>query len=244
MAYKFIPRLLITQNIKIGENILIKDEQHHYIFNVLKKQKNDVVLIFNGQSDEYESTITEVSKKNSVLTANKITKTFKQPQQINLYISPIHKDKYKLAIEKSIELGATNITPVICQRTNVKPIPNEKINAIITMATQQCERLDIANYNNPITFNEFIEEKQNKSNEFTIICSENKDGENIRNLYNKNINSDIINILIGPEGGFDKQEFEVYKNIETIHKASLGPLILRAETAAIVAISTIASIFW
>lgn len=244
MAYKFIPRLYLTQKINIGENILIENEQHHYISNVLKKQKNDKILIFNNKSDEFLSEIVEISKKILIIKPTNITKKYVEKQQIHLYLSPIHKDKFKLSIEKATELGITSITPVICTRTNAKPYKTEKINATIIMAAQQCERLDIPKYNKEISFDQFIEQKQKCDNEFTIICSENKDGLNIRNIYNNTNNNDIINILIGPEGGFCEAECEKYLSSKNIHIASLGSLILRAETAACVAVAIISSIFW
>ncbi len=195
----------------------------------MRAKVGKMIRLFNEKDGEFICEISEVSKKDVILTIIESTRQSDSEtiRNINLYIAPIRNTRMTTLIEKAVELGVKSITPVITEHTVHRDLNNERINTIITEATEQSERLSRATLNDPITFDELL----NRKEELYYADERPEHGTKILDL--KNVTA--ANILVGPEGGFSENEFEQLKSSDATG-ITLGDTILRSETATIKAI--------
>jgi 16S rRNA (uracil1498-N3)-methyltransferase len=197
----------------------------------MRLKDGDIIRIFNGQDGEFTGLLSQTSKKSVSLIS--LTKIYEQPievRKIHLYFAPIKKDRLPYLIEKSVELGVTDLHPIITERTENRHLNLEKLDRYIIEASEQCERMNVPKLHPSITLM--------KSNFITptYAAVEREDG---LPLFQPKDNSDL-GIIIGPEGGWTQLEKTILQTHPSIIPTSLGSRILRAETAAVFMISRIA----
>ena len=228
-----LKRLFIKTEIKEQSLINLSLMNSHYISNVLRIREKQKLSIFNGKQGEWEGIITYLNnKKCSVLIEKQIKKQEKE-DILNIIYTPIKGNRNYYLIEKITELGISNIYPIITERSVIKKFNFKKANNCAVAAAQQSGRLsvprifEIKNLKNLFTI-------WNKKNQI-IFCDETEKKKTFNNFLTlkKNINT----ILIGPEGGFSSKEKDFLKNFNFVSGISLGKRILRADTAAISALT-------
>ena len=156
-----IQRLYISQNLE-NKNIYITDEDFHYLKNVIRLKVDDEILLFNEKNGEYLSRVSEITKKQIVITPIKQTRT-PESEKLNdteLIFSPIRHNRQDLIVEKTTELGIKILSPVITAYTNNKNLNIERLNTIAKEATEQSRRLSKPIINNLETFTEKIAKLQ------------------------------------------------------------------------------------
>ena len=225
------PRLYVCDDLAENTGLVLDTDQMHYLKNVLRKQPGDHVRIFNTRDGEWIATIETLGKKEGTL---KTTEQFKpQPKDetpLNLLFAPIKKKNMDFLIEKAVELGVTDLTPVITTRTQNNKINEERMQVRMTEASEQCERLTIPNFHKPQTLEQLL---QNWEAETTIHwCAERLDNTKMLSEC-----AEAAAFLIGPEGGFDDSETAKLQSTPFIQPIDLGEQILRAETAGIFCLS-------
>ena len=237
-------RLFVKQEkLTNGEKIKISQGDFDYIVKVLRKKTDDELFIFNGIDGEFRAIISEIGKRNLTLTiAEKIADLQKSPN-ITLAFAPVKNARVDFIAAKATELGVSKFQPIITTRTIVNKINNDRFAANIKEACEQCERNDFAEISEIKKLNKFLEE--DSSNKLFILCDESGKGIQAKELFPKLITSgecskdkEIV-ILIGPEGGFAPEEFEKMSNLKNLHSMSLGPRILRADTAMMSALTLV-----
>lgn len=230
--YVKLSRLYVTADLKAGTGIAVDDKQAHYLRNVLRKETGDTVRLFNGRDGEWLAALQDVSKK-GVLAAPKeqIRKQPASTRSIHLLFAPLKKDRLDMLIEKSVELGVTHFHPVITARTENRNLNHDRITAQIIEAAEQCERMDVP---------ALLPEAPLKQK-----LSQWKDGP-IQWAYERSdaallttSDSKTAAFLIGPAGGFDENEAEMLASHESVKSISLGEIIYRAETAALVCLASL-----
>jgi 16S rRNA (uracil1498-N3)-methyltransferase len=226
-----------------GENLHITNEDVNHIYRVLRLNKGDIILVSDGEGREYISKIIDISKQTVVC---EIVETYdnlsEPPVKITLYQGLPKAQKMELIIQKGVEIGVCRIQPIITQRvvvkTEGKDISNklERWRKISEEAAKQSNRGVIPEVLEPITFDEAIEEFKNL--DLSIVPYEKEKSNGLKRILLDNSSAKNIGIIIGPEGGFD--EFEIEKCIKNgIIPVTLGPRILRTETAGIAVSSMI-----
>jgi len=229
-----MPRLFIQNILSLGKTIALTKEQSHYIRNVLRLTMGDFIRVFNGKDGEFLSSLTKSDKMCEITVQNLL-----KPQTISkgpwLFFSPIKKDRLSFLIEKAVELGVQKLIPVITERTIVRTFNIEKAHLSIIEASEQCERLDVPEILPFITLKDIF--KTLKEPQRLYFCKPRSDAPPLRSL---SISPDS-GILIGPEGGFADTEIAFLESSPQTQAVSLGDRILRAETAAIYALSQISS---
>ena len=232
LTYSPSIRLYVNFPLKKEANITLQDKQAHYLFNVMRLKIGRKFLVFNGTDGEFEAEI--INKLNNKIKCKLTRKTREQPEEprLNLIFSLVKKDRVFNIIEKCTELGVSNFQPIISERTQNKNFRLERFQLNAVEASEQTNRLTIPRINKVQKLSEVIE-GWNK-NDTIIFCNENG-GKPIVDILN-NI-SRPLSILIGPEGGFSKKELEYFVNFDFIKSVSLGPRILRADTAAIASVT-------
>ncbi|MES2677015.1 MAG: 16S rRNA (uracil(1498)-N(3))-methyltransferase [Pseudomonadota bacterium] len=236
---KHIRLFIKSAPIKPNCRIEINDNDFNYLINVMRKKIGDELLVFNGADGEWLVKIIQINKKNCVLQIGDQTKTQYFPPQITLAFAPVKNARIDFIAAKATELGIVKFQPILTQHTIVDKINQERFQANIKEAAEQCERLDLPKIFAPIKLGSFL--KTLKENQILILADESGSGKKASEVLSKikfSSEKEII-ILIGPEGGFSKTEFENFDQINNLHKITLGSRILRADTAMICAITLV-----
>ena len=224
------PRLYSDGNLEAKATAKLDEAQAHYLKNVLRRKTGDKIRVFNGRDGEFLAEITGIGKKKADLAV--LEQTRRQPApaaRIHLLFAPIKKDRMDFLIEKAVELGVTDFHPVLTARTVVRKINAQRLRAQVTEAAEQCERMEIPVLH-PLAA---LEDKiASWKADFPVFwCRERGESPHISAFSAEN-----WAFLIGPEGGFDDGEFKFLGSRPDIQPLSLGETLLRAETAAALAL--------
>ena len=211
-----------------------KEESKH-IVKVLRKKEGDPLYITNGKGFLFTCTIDIADLKNCLVSINKAAKQNKRGYQIHIAIAPTKmNDRMEWFLEKAVEIGIDEITPIICDNSERKVIKPERFEKIILSATKQSLQYYLPQLNKLKSFKEFVS-LQNNSQKFIAHCEK----QDKRELFTEIKPDNNYTVLIGPEGDFSTKEIELaLKNNFT--PVSLGNTRLRTETAGIVACHTVA----
>ena len=224
-----LTRLYVEEALNEGETFELPKEQAHYLRNVLRKGEGDAVRLFNGESGEWLAEIESVTKRAAELI---VKEQLREPQacpDITLCFAPVRKHRTAFIIEKATELGVRTLQPVITARTQFPKFNVGKARLQAIEAAEQTERLDIPLIAEPQRL-EALMEDWNETHTL-IFADETGDAFPAANAL-KTLQGPAA-ILIGPEGGFTPQERELLRGQSFVKPVSLGPRILRADTAAL-----------
>ncbi len=227
-------RLYIKEELSLNKTLVLSEEQTHYLKNVVKYTSKDTLNCFDNKNGEFTCQVVEETKKNLKIVILKKIKNYVQCPDIWLLFAPLKKDNTDFVIEKATELGIRRITPTITQYTNTTHIKLERYIAQSIEASEQCRRTDLPQISTPQTLKDILTTWP--TGRTLYFMDETLQSQPFFNLI-KNSTHDKVAILIGPEGGFSKEELTLLRNCPFTQGATLGPRILRAETAAIAALS-------
>ena len=225
-------RLFVDHTLGEAQSVPLNKDQAHYIFSVMRKSIGETILIFDGNNGEWEASIEEISKKSGVLFCIKQTKPQIMPPDLWLFFSPLKKVRTDFIVEKATELGVAKIIPVQTEHTNADRIKLSRLNAHAIEAAEQCGGTYIPKIEELQKINEVLEHFP--PDRRLLFCDEKLQASEL-NL--ENLKKGKWAILIGPEGGFSELERNYIKGLKFTFSISLGPRILRADTAAVTAIS-------
>jgi 16S rRNA (uracil1498-N3)-methyltransferase len=227
-------RLYTEHKLYQDNNLQLSKEHAHYLYNVMRQKAGSYITLFNGIDGQWSGRIESIDKKTVFITITDKTKDQKNAPDLWLCFAPVKNAPLSNLVQKATELGVSRLQPVITGHTVVNKVNLERLLLIATEAAEQSHRLDIPTINQPVKFDQLISGWDEER--IMILCDESGSGSPLVEIL-RNTNADKHAIIIGPEGGFSKSEFEIMKNKPYIMAASLGPRILRADTAAIAAIS-------
>lgn len=232
-AHWKLPRLYVAQKIDTSKTITLDKEQTHYLKNVMRRNAGDAIRIFDGQSGEFLTTIQTITKKETTLTIeNQIKRQPTTSHRTHLLFTPLAKNRMDMVIEKSIELGVTDLHPILTNRTEHRKINTARIQNQIIEASEQCERLTLPTLRPLSALNTALADWQHTP--AIQWCCE-RDAIPRQPLGHCTDTNQAF--LIGPAGGFDDQEFQYIKSLQVVTPISLGKDILRAETASLLTLS-------
>lgn len=200
----------------------------------MRQETGAPVRVFNGHDGEWLGVLEEVSKKNVIARVLHQTVEQKSCPDIVVLASPVKKDCFDIMLEKAGELGAAAFTPVMCERTVIGRVNTDRLRLIATEAAEQSERLEVMTVFDPVSLKDLL--KSWDKNRKLVFCIERSDAQNIMNVLPA-LRGQPLALLTGPEGGFSPAETELIMSCNFVVPVSLGPRILRAETAMIAALS-------
>ena len=232
LSYKAKVRIYFPKKILLKQTVTITTKQLHYLINVMRKKKNDTVLIFNSIDGEYLAKISQIYKKYMVLIIEKKIRDVETEIDLWILFAPVKKTPTEYIIQKATELGASKIFPVITDRTNTKQINLKRMRNIVIEAAEQSERLTIPEIFDLRKLKDLIESWDKKRIILygdETIRNQNEIKINFENIYSKSLGA----ILIGPEGGFSNDEIDYLRKKPFIEPIDLGSRILRSDTAVI-----------
>ena len=215
-----------------GNTCLMDENNSRHSIRVLRMTKGDRLKLVDGNGNLYEAIISDPDPSGCRVTITNVIRDFeKRGYRLHIAISPIkNQDRFEWFIEKSVEIGVDEITPVICRNTEKPGIKKDRINNIIISAMKQSLKAFMPSLNEPVTFDEFINSDPTGI-KMIANCNPDSERKKMDQIYEKN--SDAV-ILIGPEGDFTVEELNLaFRNgYKPVH---LGTSRLRTETAGIAA---------
>lgn len=227
-----LTRLFLDADIREGEAVEIPREHVHYLGNVLRKSVGDSVRIFNGRDGEWRAEIAKLDKKGGTLTALECLREQIEVPDITLLFAPIRKHRTSFIIEKATELGVRKLQPVLTDRTQSRRFSTEKARLQAIEAAEQTERLDVPEIAEAQPLKDILAWWRHKP-----ILFADEAGDAIRVAEAVRKMTAPAAILIGPEGGFTEEERNELRALDCVTPVTLGPRILRADTAALAILS-------
>ncbi|WP_310467159.1 16S rRNA (uracil(1498)-N(3))-methyltransferase [Sphingomonas sp.] len=225
---KSLPRLFVRTALGEGGRVELEPAQANYFGNVLRLGEGAEVLLFDGVSGEWLARIAEAGKKRMALSVERRTREAERVPDVWLAFAPVKRAQTDWLVEKATELGAAKLLPVITQRTIVERVKLERLEVIAIEAAEQCGRTVLPEIAEPVALVAFL-----KGNERTLYFADESGGEAAATAFKPG----AATILIGPEGGFTPDERAAIRAAPKAVAISLGPRILRAETAALAALA-------
>ncbi len=216
----------------IGDTYTLDQKESRHLIRVLRMSKGAKVKLIDGKGNLYEGIITDPDQKRCGISVTGIINDFeKRNYRLHIAISPLkNPERFEWFVEKSVEIGIDEITPLICRNTEKRGIKAERINNIIISAMKQSLKAKKTQLNVPCVFDDFL--RRNTAAPIMIAhCNNSFPRNKISEVCSK---SKDATILIGPEGDFDDEEIKnaIIKGFSSVH---LGESRLRTETAGIVA---------
>ena len=226
-------RLHVPQSLSAGAAVAPTLDQSRYLTQVMRLKAGDDLLVFNGQDGEWRCTIVEVLKKGVILKAQDQVRAQAFGPDLELIVAVVKKARVETIVEKAAELGARRVRLTLTQRTNTDRIRLDRLDAIAEEAAEQTGRLDVPAIDDPLKLSDILDGWQDGRR--LMFCDETGGAPVMTAL--KDTAPGPWAILIGPEGGFSPEERDRLRALPFTTAVSLGPRILRADTAAIAAMT-------
>lgn len=228
-----IPRLFVDQPLTAGENLALPVEQSKYLLRVMRLLSGASVRAFNGKDGEWMCELL-IDGKTAILAPSTQTRDQTAALNLTLLFAPIKKARTDFIIEKATELGAGAIQPVFTDYTQSSRVRVDRMEHLVIEAAEQTERMDLPTVLEAKKLTQILSEWNPDTP--LIFCDEGADASPMTKLGDKLIGSGA-GLLIGPEGGFSPKEREMLRHHPFVIPITLGPRILRAETAVVSALT-------
>ena len=230
------PRLYVEAELNEGTEIRLQGSEAHYLLKVMRIKEGQPVKLFDNRSGEYLTHVTMLGKRDLILLIDGKTRERENVPDLWLLAAPIKKDRYHWVAEKATELGIAKMVPVQTERTQNGPVKPDKLRAHMVEAAEQCERTALPELDPLIKLDALL---KNLPADRHLFFADERIHESGEGSFRKALvaHDGPAAILIGPEGGFSDSENAAIRAVAQAVPVSLGPRILRADTAAVAAIS-------
>ena len=226
---KSLPRLFVRARLGEGVRVDLDPGQANYLGNVMRLGEGAELLTFDGTTGEWLARIVEAGKKRMTLSVERLTREPEQVPDVWLAFAPVKRTQTDWLVEKATELGVAKLMPVKTQRTIAERVKLERLESIAIEAAEQCGRTRLPVIDEPISLAQLLRQDGR-----TLYFADEGGGEPAVTAFK----SGSATILTGPEGGFTDEERQAIRALPNAVPVSLGPRILRAETAALAALAT------
>lgn len=241
-----IPRLHLDAPLSDGAGAALSPEQAHYLRNVLRREAGAAIRLFNARDGEFEATLAEVSKKGALASIGAQRRKPDREPDVAVVFAPVKRAAVELVVQKGTELGVSFFMPVLTERSNADRLRTDRLAAIAREAAEQCGRLSVPAFREPEKLPGALLRWDHARTLY--YCDEAGDDPGkewggakgrAEPLFEvvKRRGAGPAALLIGPEGGFSEQERSWLRSLPYVAPATLGPRILRADTAAIVSLA-------
>ncbi len=224
-------RLHVDHPLGDGQAVPLSEGQSHYLTGVMRLSPGAAILVFNGRDGEWRATLTTASRRGAVATCDTRTRPLVLPPDLWLLFAPVKKARTDFIVEKAVELGVARILPVQTRHTNSERIRQDRLQAHALEAAEQCG----ATYVPEVAALQPLDRLLSgwSADRHLLWCDETTAGQPTR----LDPAMGPAAILIGPEGGFSAEEARHIRTLPMVTTLSLGPRILRADTAAVAALT-------
>jgi 16S rRNA (uracil1498-N3)-methyltransferase len=248
------PRLHVEAPLKPGAEIALDRSRSHYLRQVLRLKPGDAVLAFNGRDGEWRATLGTAGKK-VWLTTGAQTRQQSAPRDLHYLFAPLKHERLDYMVQKAVEMGVTRLQPVLTRHTQVQRVNLHRMRANAIEAAEQCGVLTIPEIGAPITLGRALAARN--PDRLLVFCDEDAEVKDpvaalaaardspgaMLPLTMTGVDApQPLALLIGPEGGFADEERQALLKLSNIVRLSLGPRILRADTAAVAALALVQAV--
>jgi 16S rRNA (uracil1498-N3)-methyltransferase len=231
------PRLFVDAPLREGERIALERNHSNYLGNVLRLSAGENILVFNGRDGEWQAEIGG-RKRPDGLTIVARTRPQDRLPDIAYVFAPLKHARLDYMVQKAVEMGASRLQPVLTRHTQVSRVNVERMRANVIEAAEQCGILSLAEVAEPVALDRFLEKRE--TSRLLVFCDEAAGIANpIEALRQVLPTGDGIDVVIGPEGGFADDERGLLLRQPRTLRLSLGPRILRADTAGVAALALV-----
>jgi 16S rRNA (uracil1498-N3)-methyltransferase len=227
-------RLHVPHDLSAGAALALDEGQSRYLAAVMRLAAGDELLVFNGRDGEWRARVARVGKRAVTLEAVAAERAQASGPDLDLVVALVKRARVETIVEKAAELGARRVRPVITERTNADHTRVDRLRAIAVEAAEQTGRLDVPEVLEPVRLEKLVESWD--AGRRLLFCDEAGDALPVLQALAGQPAAPWA-ILIGPEGGFSPKERERLRALNFAVPATLGPRILRADTAAISALT-------
>jgi 16S rRNA (uracil1498-N3)-methyltransferase len=241
-------RLFVEPDLAEDVAVAPSQEQAHYLVNVMRQTLGGEVLLFNGRDGEWRAVVEQVTRRGCILRTRTQTRPQAAPPDLELVVALVKRARLETIVEKSAELGCRRVRLTVTRRTNSDHVKVTRLQAIATEAAEQTGRLDVPEIEAPEWLDTLLSDWPAERR--LLFCDEAGDDPDaqwggqagralpvLQALEKSGSGAGGWSVLIGPEGGFDPEERSRLRSLPYVTAATLGPRILRADTAAISALT-------
>lgn len=227
-------RLYLDHPLAPGQTVPLSQPQANYLFNVMRLGPGAVVSVFNGRDGEWDAAVTDAGKRGGALTAVAQTRPLMMPPDLWLVFAPVKKARTDFIVEKAVEMGVARIVPVVTDHSNSERVNVERLQAHAVEAAEQCG----ATFVPPVAEVTRLSQVLDRWPEGRDLwfCDEDMSEDTAPAPSSPHVATPSA-VLIGPEGGFSASERKRLRHLTYAQPVRLGPRILRADTAAVAALT-------
>jgi 16S rRNA (uracil1498-N3)-methyltransferase len=238
------PRLFFEERLGPGQRPNLNSTQANYVLSVLRMREGERILIFNGRDGEWLAELTNAGRRKADLSVLQQTRPQESGPDIDYCFAPLKHARLDYMVQKAVEMGARRLLPVMTKRTQVSRVNLSRMRANAIEAAEQCGILAIAEIANETSLSSYLAERSPER--LLVFCDEEADVADpvtaLQQVRPKLGRSASLGLLIGPEGGFDPAERQALIGAPNVLPISLGPRILRADTAAVAGLALIQAV--
>ena len=231
------PRLYVSQDLAEGAEVKLDPQQTNYLVNVMRLGAGAPTLLFNGRDGEFSASLAASSRKAASLIVGAQSRPQETPPDVDYLFAPLKHTRLDYMAQKAVEMGASRLRPVITRHTQVSRVNLERLQANAIEACEQCGVIWIPEIAPVEPLTEAL--KRWPPERLLVFCDEEAEQASPLDALGSARPDSGVGLLIGPEGGFDDDERAAILSAPRVLRLSLGPRILRADTAAVAALTLI-----
>ena len=234
------PRLFLEDPLCDGAQIALDRDKAHYLVSVMRLKAGDGVLVFNGRDGEFRAVLEAADRKAARLAIGPQTRPQPQRARVTLAFAPLRHARLDYMVQKAVEMGAGRLMPVFTHHTQPNRINTERMQANVLEAAEQCGILTIAEVLEPKKLDAFLAGAAARDPlPLIVFCDEGEEAQSPFAALDGVAPDREVVVLIGPEGGFSIDERRAIRALGHARAVTLGPRILRADTAAVAALALV-----
>ena len=231
-------RLFVTDALASGQAVALVAAQAHFVRNVLRLEAGDKVLLFNGRDGEWLARIEDVHKRATVAAPLERLRPQSTGPDVDLCFAPLKHARLDYLVQKAVEMGASRLRPVLTRRTQAGRLNTERMRANVIEAAEQCGIIALPQVLEPLKLPDLLANWD--SDRVAIFADEDAPAGDARAAL-AGMRAKPCALFVGPEGGFDDEERRALLAVPGCVRISLGPRILRADTAAVAGLALVQS---
>jgi 16S rRNA (uracil1498-N3)-methyltransferase len=235
------PRLYVEAPLGSGQTLGLEPAQANYLRNVLRLKAGAPVLVFNGHDGEWRATLIDSGKRALALEIGEQTRPQTQPLDLHYLFAPLKHARLDYMVQKAVEMGASRLQPILTRHTQVARVNLDRMRANAIEAAEQCGILTLPEIAAPMSLERMLAEREGER--LLVFCDEDAEVKDpVVALNAGRAASPALAVLIGPEGGFAEDERSALLRAPNVVRLALGARILRADTAAVAALTLVVAV--
>lgn len=240
--YKSFARLHVAADLRPGAHLTLGHDQTTYLLSVLRMKAGDSVILFNGRDGAWLAKIADPHRKGVTVELQVQTAHQTPPSDLWFGFAPLKTGRLDYVVQKATEMGAGTIQPVITRYTQVSRLKTDKLAANIIEAAEQCEVLSVPRLADEVSLADLVASWQHERGLRRLVFCDEAAPSGSPTDQLAGLEGLPVGLLVGPEGGFSYEERELLLAQPFVVPISLGPRILRADTAAVAALAVVQAI--